>query len=87
MPSPWRELAARAQEAEGGDREDRMSDNEWQQIEVEAIQPRWHSAGKVHDWRNHISEPIRAIWDTFTEAQRIALAKDAGERADAEQWE
>lgn len=49
--------------------------------------PLWDHAGKVHDWRNHVGEGIRAIWHTFTPEQRMALAADADERASAEEWE
>ncbi len=52
-----------------------------------ARDPKWNRAGRVHDWRNHVPEHIRAIWDTFTEEQRFALVKWADECASAEEWD
>jgi hypothetical protein len=49
--------------------------------------PQWDKAGRVHDWRNHISEEIEAMWDTFTDAQKAALYRQAQELASAEEWE
>jgi len=49
--------------------------------------PKWSAAGKVHDWRNHVSEGIQKIWPTFNLNQRIALYLAASERAGAEEWD
>lgn len=49
--------------------------------------PQWDYAGKVHDWRNHVGEGVRAIWHTFTPSQRMALADDANRRAANEHWD
>lgn len=51
------------------------------------VSPDWSRAGRVHDWRNHVGERVRAIWPTLTPDQRTALALDAGERASDEEWE
>ena len=40
----------------------------------DAQRPDWQNVGKVHDWRNHISEEVAAMWQTFTPEQREALA-------------
>lgn len=49
--------------------------------------PCWSEAGKVHDWRNHVSERLRVIWETFSLGQKLALYMDAKDRADAEEWD
>jgi predicted metal-dependent enzyme (double-stranded beta helix superfamily) len=49
--------------------------------------PQWDRAGWVHDWRNHVGERTQAIWSTFTDEQRLALAADAAEDAGNESWE
>lgn len=51
------------------------------------IDPDWKSAGRVHDWRNYISDEVRAMWSTFTDAQKAALARMAEVTADNEEWE
>lgn len=37
--------------------------------------PDWGTAGKVHDWRNHVDEDVQEIWDTFTLEQRVILGQ------------
>lgn len=49
--------------------------------------PDWDAAGRVHDWRNYISDDVRAIWHTFTLEQRRLLAEQADAFADREEWE
>lgn len=49
--------------------------------------PKWDEAGKAHDWRNHIGKEVQQMWDTFTDAQKQALARAAEELADREEWE
>lgn len=54
---------------------------------VEGANPVWAGAGKVHDWRNHVPEKVRAIWGTFTREQRQAIVAWAEMLADREEWE
>ena len=50
--------------------------------------PNWEEARYgVHDWRNHVGEETRAIWNTFNRAQRLAIATDADWQASNEEWE
>ena len=49
--------------------------------------PDWKAATKVHEWKNYIDDPVREIWDTITTAQKKALANQAQNIADAEEWE
>jgi hypothetical protein len=57
--------------------------DKWELID----KPDWESCGKVHDWRNYITERVRRLWSTFTDEQKYALAEMAEERASAEEWE
>jgi len=49
--------------------------------------PDWSSAGKVHDWRNYISEEVQGMWDTFPDDQKQALAQQANQIAGREDWD
>jgi hypothetical protein len=51
------------------------------------IEPDWDGAGKVHDWRNYITDKVRTLWPTFSRSQKIAIAEMAQERAEAEEWD
>ena len=41
----------------------------------------------VHDWRTYIKEPLRAVWDTFTDEQQRLMAENADAIATAEEWD
>jgi hypothetical protein len=41
----------------------------------------------VHDWRNYISPAVRAMWDTFTDEQKQAIAENADDHASREEWD
>lgn len=49
--------------------------------------PDWDGQEKVHDWRNHVGGHVRAIWDTFAIAQKLAIAADAEVEALNEVWD
>ena len=49
--------------------------------------PHFESAGRVHDWRNHVPEHVQKIWGTFTPEQRKALVEWADELASSEHWD
>ena len=51
------------------------------------VAPDWESAGKVHDWRNYINESLRTLWPTFHSDQCHAIAQNAQEIADREDWD
>ncbi|HTJ56049.1 MAG TPA: hypothetical protein VL418_00605 [Devosiaceae bacterium] len=54
---------------------------------AEVNNPAWNkSRGRVHDWRNHIGERTKAIWEALPIDIRQALAEDAQEMADLEDW-
>jgi len=41
----------------------------------------------IHAWLNYISPDMRRIWDTFTPYQKAAIAVNAQDNADNENWE
>ena len=49
--------------------------------------PDWDNCGKVHDWKNYISDEVRLMWHEFTVPQRAALARMADAQADRERWD
>lgn len=53
----------------------------------DAINPDWDKAGRVHDWRNYISERVRELWPSFSDEQKIAIAEMADEHAGRENWD
>jgi hypothetical protein len=53
----------------------------------DVILPDWENTGRVHDWRNYISEELRHIWWTFTVDQKMAIARNADDMADRERWD
>jgi hypothetical protein len=56
-------------------------------VEQQALAGDFGEVGKVHDWRNYISAEVRALWDGFTDAQKLALARQADELAGREEWD
>jgi hypothetical protein len=56
-------------------------------LKTEALDPKWEKAGKIHDWRNHISDNVRMLWPTFTDEQKFALTEQADSKASDEKWE
>ena len=49
--------------------------------------PEWNKAGKVHDWRNHIPEPVKECWERLSvDAKHVAYYM-AEQKADQEVWE
>lgn len=51
------------------------------------FEPNWDEEQKAHNWRNYINDRLRAMWSTFTDEQRAAIAESAQERADCEEWD
>ncbi len=56
-------------------------------LREQALNPQWDKATKVHDWRNHVSENVKALWETFTEEQKYALVEQADDQASNEHWD
>jgi hypothetical protein len=49
--------------------------------------PDWNGGGKVHNWRNYISEELREMWSTFSLKQKEALFNNAKDVANGEEWD
>ncbi|NTF23521.1 hypothetical protein G6L37_34690 [Agrobacterium rubi] len=49
--------------------------------------PDFDNAGKVHDWRNHVSEYVQSLWHEFSDEQRAAIALGAEDQAGNEEWD
>ena len=49
--------------------------------------PDWGNAGRVHEWKNYVSEEVQAMWDTFTDDQKQALARQSEDNASNEEWD
>jgi gas vesicle protein len=49
--------------------------------------PEWDKVNKVHDWKNYISKKLADMWDTFTDEQKLAIAENAEEIANNEEWD
>ncbi len=54
---------------------------------LDHLDPRWDEVCKTHNWRNYISDSLRKMWDTFSEAQKAAIASNAQAIADNEDWD
>lgn len=50
-------------------------------------EPEWGTYDKVHGWRNYITDEVQALWPTFTDEQKRALARQAWTAADNEEWD
>lgn len=49
--------------------------------------PDFSKTHKCHDWRNYVSEDVAALWPTFTDEQKQALARCFEEQAERENWD
>ena len=56
-------------------------------FERQALDGDFSDIGRVHDWRNYISDEVREMWGTFSSAQKLALFRQADQCADRENWE
>lgn len=50
-------------------------------------EPDWNAGGRVHNWRNYVSDRVRKLWPTFTPEQRQALYEQADDQAGNEHWD
>lgn len=51
------------------------------------IQPDFASAGRVHDWRNHVPGTLQAIWGQLSYESRLIIYYMAEDAAMREEWE
>lgn len=49
--------------------------------------PDWTSAGKVHEWKNYVTQEVQQLWPTFSSELRAALARQSEAMAGLEEWD
>lgn len=49
--------------------------------------PKWVEASKCHDWRNHINDAVKAVWDDLPVMARLVAYIHACEQARNEKWD
>lgn len=54
---------------------------------LDYLEPAWDKAGRVHEWKNYISEEIQGLWLTLIPELRAALARQAENNAWNEEWD
>jgi len=59
----------------------------WPPVPTDFVDPDWENTQMCHDWKNHVPEDVRVIWNGFTESQKMALSLWARNLADQEEWE
>lgn len=57
-----------------------MNNEEW-------LHPDWDAGGRCYNWRNHLTDNIKIIWDSFNEDQKFAIYENAELSAENEEWE
>jgi hypothetical protein len=55
-----------------------------QHIPSDWCTPNWNDAGYRFEWKRYISQPLREIWDTFNDLQKVVIAAAAEESASNE---
>lgn len=53
----------------------------------EYLNPDWSNKGKVHNWRNYVSDELKRIWPTFTSEQKRVVAEAMRDASDMEDWD
>ena len=56
----------------------------WNQGRVVGV---WDNPERVHDWRDYVTDTVRGMWGTFSDAQKKAIQAMAQEMADKEEWD
>ena len=63
------------------------SDLEPDEILSAIADPRWPDAGRVHDWRNHVSGALRGLWSELSVESRLVEFLSASAAAAGEDWD
>ena len=50
-------------------------------------EPHWNEAGRVHDWRNHVSEYLIEFWGALSQETKVVIYLEAERNASREEWE
>lgn len=64
-----------------------MVDTPWGEAPSDWESPDWDKHERVHCWRNHISKRLQSLWDSFTSEQKVAIAEQAADAANREEWD
>jgi hypothetical protein len=51
------------------------------------LSPNWENMNRVHEWKKYISEDMQTMWHTFNTEQKVAIAKNAQDQANLEEWD
>lgn len=51
------------------------------------LKPDWANTARVHDWKNYVNDELRSMWHMFSPTQKAAIARNAEDFADREDWE
>ena len=51
------------------------------------MDPQWDKAGKVHDWKNYVTDQLRKIWSGLSDDQKRVVASNFDEIAEREEWD
>jgi hypothetical protein len=63
-------------------------DNTSKQFILDAMYaPDWVLAGRVHDWRNHVTNELQEIWNSLSLETRLAVTFRAMRSAEQELWD
>uniref|UniRef100_A0AB39CDG8 RecX-like filament modulator n=1 Tax=Pseudomonas phage RVTF4 TaxID=3236931 RepID=A0AB39CDG8_9VIRU len=51
------------------------------------VNPEWEKVGRIHDWRNYVSDEFKRIWDTLDIQVRRLVYLSADQQASNEEWD
>lgn len=57
----------------------------WQYLDQET--PDWDSRSRCHDWKNYVTDDLKAIWKSFSPEQKRVVADALQQAADKEEWD
>lgn len=49
--------------------------------------PDWDSRSRCHDWKNYVTDALKAIWESFSPEQKRVVADALQQVADEEVWD
>lgn len=47
----------------------------------------WGQNKAVHEWRSYVTDEVKAVWPTFTPAQKVAVMRMLDGIASQEEWD
>ncbi len=66
-----------------------MEQADHDRIRREATKTRmdWSEGSHFCNWRRYVGAPVKGIWHTFTDEQKVAIATDARSRAEEAEYD